>query len=319
MNTALVPGRPVGLQRGSALILMYWIIALLSLLVFGAAQLLISEFAMQSVQGQRVRAGQLAEMGLALAAHPQIERGDPVLIQQVTGFESFSATIESENARLNLNAILQSRDSVILQRLFEFWGMRPEEASPVISALLDWVDPDDLLSLNGAEEEEYRRAGVVGAPPNRRLLSLGEVAGVSGIGLLAMVRPDWEDYFTLFGSGKLALDDAGEMAIYAVCACSMEAAQKFVELRRGRDGLENTEDDVVLQSVEEVMNLLEVPAPERPAVAARVTLQGTTLRLRSQGRMEDTRVERWLVVEGRGPGMRVLAAGSRTLPANRKT
>lgn len=304
--------------RGSALILIYWIIALLTLLVFGAAQLLFSEFAMQSVQGQRARAHQLAEMGLAIAAHPQIERGDPALIREVTAFESFSANIESENARLNLNALLQARDTVVLQRLFDLWGVEPEDATAIISALVDWVDPDDLVSLNGAEEEEYRRAGIVGAPPNRRLLSLGEANGVMGIGLLAAMRPDWESYFTLFGAGKLALDDAGPDVIYAACGCSLDTAEEFVELRRGRDGIENTEDDVVLQSVDEVLNLLKVSAVERPLVSARVTVQGSTLRLRSEGRMEDIRVERWLVVEGRGPGMRVLSAGSRTLPPERK-
>jgi general secretion pathway protein K len=318
MNRAGQHRRFAAGARGSALIVMYWIIGLLSLLVFGGAQLLFSEFAMQSLQGQRARANQLAEMGLAIAAHPQIQRGDPALIQQLTSNESFSATIESENARLNLNALLQNRDSPVLQRLFELWGMRPEEATPVISSLLDWVDPDDLVSLDGAEEEEYRRAGIMGAPPNRRLLSLGEAHGVLGMEVLASYRPDWEDFFTLFGSGKLALDDASPEAISAACGCDLESAQELVELRRGRDGLENTEDDEVFQSVDQVLDLLKVPAPERAAVAARVTLQGSTLRLRSEGRMEDMRVERWLVVEGRGPGMRVLAAGSRTLPSKRK-
>lgn len=303
---------------GSALIVMYWILALLTLLVFGSAQLLVSEFSMQSVQGQRARASQLAEMGLAIAAHPLVERGDPVLSQEVSRFESFAASIESENGRLNLNSILQSRDTDVLQRLFELWGLRPEEASMLISAMVDWVDADDLVSLEGAEEEEYRRLGVVGAPPNRRFPSLGEVNGVMGIDVLTAKKPDWEDWFTLFGSGKLALDDAPAEAIHAACGCDLDVAAEFVELRRGRDGVENTEDDVPLQSVEEALQLLKVPAAEQAAALGRITVQGNTLRLRSVGRMEDSRVERWLVVEGRGPGMRILAAGSRTLPPVRK-
>jgi general secretion pathway protein K len=303
--------------RGSALILMYWIIGLLSLLVFGGAKLLLSEFAMQSVQGQRARANQLAEMGLAIAAHPQIERGDPALAQELTRFESFRASIESENARLNLNAILQRRDVDVLQRLFELWGLRSDEASHVIACLVDWVDADDMVTRDGAEEQEYRRAGIMGAPPNRRFLSLGEANGVIGIGLLSAGRPGWEEFFTLFGDGKLALDDASAEAIYAVCGCTLDSAQQFVELRRGRDGLENTEDDEVFQPVDQVLDLLKVPPPERSAAASRVTLQGSTLRLRSEGRMEDIRVERWVVVEGRGPGMRVLAAGSRAYPSAR--
>lgn len=318
MTKPLPVPRGAGGTAGSALIVMYWILALLTLLVFGSAQLLISEFSMQSVQGQRARASQLAEMGLALAAHPLIERGDPVLVQELGKVESFAASIESENGRLNLNSILQQRDTEVLQRLFQLWGMKPEEASMLISALLDWVDPDDLVSLEGAEEEEYRRLGIVGAPPNRRFPSLGEVNGVMGIGVLTALKPDWEDWFTLFGSGKLALDDASAEAVAAACGCELEAAEEFVELRRGRDGLENTEDDVPLQSAEEALDLLKVPAVARPAALSRITVQGNTLRLRSVGQMEDSRVERWLVVEGRGPGMKVLAAGSRTLPPARK-
>jgi len=314
MRPTLAPGFPALRIRGSALIVIYWIIALLSLLVFTSANLLFSEFATQSQQGQRFRAHQLAEMGLAVAAHPQVERRDGILRRQWNDFESYEATIESETSRLNLNAVLQRNDTEVLSRLFEEWGLRPEVADDVIATLLDWVDADDLLSPGGgAEVEQYARLGLVGLPPNRRFLSLDEVSSVRGIEVLSALKPDWLDSFTLFGNGKLSLQDADADLISAACGCSLSAAKDFVELREGRDGIPHTEDDVQLSSVDEALNLLDVPAVGRDAIVGRVTLQGNTFRLRSVGRVVDTRVERWLVVRGRGPGMRVLKVGSRSL------
>ncbi len=70
-------------------------------------------------------------------------------------------------------------DPVDLGRFFALYGVRPERWSRLRDTLLDYVDPDDLTRVNGAEareyEQEHRRP-----PPNRRLLVPGELALVMG-------------------------------------------------------------------------------------------------------------------------------------------
>lgn len=58
-------------------------------------------------------------------------------------------------------------------------GVEPQQAPRLRDALLDYMDSDDLTRLHGAESREYERAGRP-PPPNRRLLTPGEIASVLG-------------------------------------------------------------------------------------------------------------------------------------------
>ncbi len=312
--TTRLPTLVVHRSRGaSALIVVYWVIALLSLLVFTTAQLLIADFRTQAAAGQRARAFELAEMGIAIASHPGVKPGEDALRQVVSDFESFEATIEAENGRLNLNAILRRGDTEVLYRLFEIWGLPRADAQPIVDSLIDWVDADDDRSPDGAESEAYLRSGAPGFPPNRAFGSMHEVHGVMNIEILSAVRPDWERSFTLFGDSRLALDDASPEAIAATCGCTLGEAASFVSFRQGRDGIENSEDDPELDSVQQALDVIGASYVERETIESRVTIGGSTLRLRSVGRMGDVSAEREIVVARRGPGMRVLAAYARSI------
>jgi Type II secretory pathway, component PulK len=66
-----------------------------------------------------------------------------------------------------------------IERLLEGHGVEPERIPGLRDALLDYLDADDLRRLNGAERREYERARLP-PPPNRRLLTPGELARVMG-------------------------------------------------------------------------------------------------------------------------------------------
>ncbi|MEM0969743.1 MAG: hypothetical protein AAF191_07430 [Verrucomicrobiota bacterium] len=298
-------------ESASALLAIYWILALLTMLVFGGAQLLLAEREAAWVQQDRAKANWLAEMGLNVAAHPEVEDGEEILSQEFReGQESFHAWREAESARLNLNALLVRREEEVLVRLFETWGASPVDSAPLIEALLDWVDADDGRMLQGAESRDYAKIGAIGFPRNRPFQSFSEVQTVMGIDWLNGLQPGWTEFFTLYGDGRLALQDASAELIAATCGCSLLDAEELVTLRRGPDGEAHTEDDVSLESVESALALLGIGGPELASVRSRVTLAKDVLRLRSRGQVGTIGMERWLVVEGRGSGMRILAAGS---------
>ena len=73
-----------------------------------------------------VRARQLAEMGVAVAAHPLVKPGDPLLRREVTGIERFDVLVSTEEGRLNLNALLTEERLPIL----EASGGRPGAGAP---------------------------------------------------------------------------------------------------------------------------------------------------------------------------------------------
>ena len=66
-----------------------------------------------------------------------------------------------------------------LDRFLGLYGVRPERWPRLRDTLLDYLDPDDLTRVNGAEAREYTQARRP-PPPNRRLLVPGELALVMG-------------------------------------------------------------------------------------------------------------------------------------------
>lgn len=85
-------------------------------------------------------------------------------------------------------------------------GVDREKVPRLRDALLDYIDPDDLTRLNGAERADYEREGLP-APPNRRLLVPGEIARVKGWGELPPEQlARVIDYITPYYSGAMNLN-----------------------------------------------------------------------------------------------------------------
>src|SRR5207237_5123669 len=84
---------------------------------------------------------------------------------------TFSAEIESENGKINLNACCSQAQMAVLRRQLD-WVFLPSQYNPFfeerkadgnfitrdeqISAVIDWVDPDTVRSgLQGGFEDDY--------------------------------------------------------------------------------------------------------------------------------------------------------------------
>src|SRR5205823_12860753 len=60
-------------------------------------------------------------------------------------------------------------------------GVPDDEANRVLDAILDWRDPDDLKRPNGAEEPDYKAAGLPYKPANAPFQSIEELQLVLGM------------------------------------------------------------------------------------------------------------------------------------------
>lgn len=259
------------------------VIAALALIVVLVARVLREDQRYIKVRQERLNALAWAEAGVAIASHPLIQRGDPTLTWTGADGEGYRVRIESEDARINPALVLEREDDIFLESLFAMWGMDPDSSSVLIDSMRDWIDEDDLVGLNGAEDDAYASLGMPGVPPNRRFLSVEEIRHVRGAQALDMVRPGWEALFTVRGTGTLDLKDAPAELIAAACGVPIETAQRFVELRRGPDGIPDNEDDPQLNSLNDALALLGPPGVSEEILNARVTVGSNTQRVTSTG------------------------------------
>lgn len=274
-------------RRASALLIVLWVIALLSFLLITALMVVMQDAETAGSRKVVFRARQLAEMGIAVASHPLVKAGDPLLRNRISATESFETIMTSEEARLNLGAMLTEERRPVLERVFVSWGLREIDAETLVDKMVDWVDGDDFKHLKGAEKQEYRDAGFPDRPFNRPFQSLDEVALVSGMEMLTETRSDWRDWFTLRGSGQLDINEASAETISIVTGAPVHLAQTLVEQRAGPDGIPHTKDDTPFQGVEEAMALLGIAATDSQLMAPLLTVRGSTARIVSLGRAGD--------------------------------
>lgn len=270
--------------RGSALLVVLWVIALLSFLIITSMMVVMQDVETVSARRLVFRARQLAEAGVAIGANPVVKAGDPLLRKKVSYAESYEVNITTEEGRLNISALLTEDRRVILERLFGSWGLRPLEAQSVVDALMDWIDADDFKRLKGAEKADYKKDGFNDRPYNRPFESLDEVTLVRGMDLVIQANPAWRNAFTLWGSGVLDINEAPAELIAIVADVPVSAAQTLVSARNGPDGIPHTDDDQPLKSLDEAMVLLGARATTPGAGPGLFTLQGTVARVDSVGR-----------------------------------
>jgi type II secretory pathway component PulK len=301
--------------RGSALVAVLWLIAILALASIAAIRVVSFDVDLATSQVHGFRARQLAEMGIAVASNPAVKRTDPLLTYS-TGEEGegYQARIISEGEKFNINAIVLRQDEDLLKSMFIDWGLELDEAQAVVDALVDWVDANDEVGLNGAEVEWYTEQGRLNQPFNRPFYHLDEVRLVRGMDYVEALKPDWRNWFTIWSGGALDLNEASAELIAVAAGVTPEEAAVIPETVRGPDGLRDTEDDAPFQSAAEALALLGVDGTLRPELSARMTVNDTTTRLESIGSVAGARRKVTVIVRNRTGRPAVLERTEEVMP-----
>jgi len=174
-------------QRGVALVLVLWVLVLLSVIAAAMSMTQRSGVAMVSNLRQEREARALLDAGLHFMMLQLENRNRPVeenpwpvdgrLHPWGFGGATLWVGAETENARIDLN----QADEQLLARLLQQLGLEEETAWQVRDAILDWRDGDDVHRANGAEKDDYRRAGRPLGPRNGPFLTLEELRQVMGV------------------------------------------------------------------------------------------------------------------------------------------
>lgn len=161
-------------QKGTALVLTLWLLALLSALALNFSMTARSGSAVTRNFKQSALARSLAVEAINntvayILADPDLlvdfidedgafrtdaERPSISGITN-TGTALLELTLSAEDSRLNINRIKQAT----FTNLLDAGGVSEEETGALVSSLLDWTDPDDLHRLGGAEDDYYGPLG----------------------------------------------------------------------------------------------------------------------------------------------------------------
>lgn len=294
-------------SAGSVLLAVLCLVAVLSFLIISAVSVSKQHGDMQQARQGVMRARQLAEMGVAVAAHPMIQPGDPLLRRKVSEIERFVVTLSTEESRLNLNALLTDERLPFLERIFTSWGLSPAAAQGLVATLMDWTDADDLKRRpDSAEKRDYEMLGLPDLPLNRPFQSLDEVDLIPRMAEIREARPDWRAFFTLRGSGQLDVNMAAAETLAIATGAPLTNAELLVRKRLGPDELPQTHDDVLLTSPEEALALLGVAGPQAAEIMPLLTLQGHTPRIESVGAAGDARCGLTVTIQKNGGTPRLL-------------
>jgi hypothetical protein len=294
-------------NAGAALMAVLWVVALLTMLVAAAALLLTQDLDAAAAKRQIFRARMIAEAALAIALNPDMKPDDPLLRRQISDDERYEVVVIGEDGLLNPNMLLQTPNGQTLMRnLLIGWGIPQRETAIIMNCLLDWTDQDDFTRINGAEKKEYRRNDI---PFNRPFRSLEEMAMVRGMNLVEQAYPQWRNWFSVYASGLLDVNEARPEVIAAVTGVNIQAAQRLRNQRLGPDGLLGTQDDFLIPDVPNALAILGVPvsSPAGQTLQTLLTTQSARKRITVRVQVGDLRRELAVLAQGAGIGGGVTA------------
>lgn len=192
-------------------------------------------------------------------------RNEPAFSHQSFGDGFYSVSSNSrfglvdEERRLNLNkAPLAVLERLILQQA----GVRQEEAGIIASAIIDWVDADNELLVNGAEDFYYLGRSPAYECKDGPFESVEELLLVRGMTpeILERIRAQ----VTVFGEGAVNLNTA-DAAVLSALGLSPQGVDQLMGYRAGEDNVEETEDDRLLPSVSSVASEVGAAFPAEDA------------------------------------------------------
>jgi len=212
-------------ERGFALVVVLWTLALLALL---ASVLLADARTEEKLTANR----QADAVGLAVADAAisatmldLLRAGNVPAGARRVGSAMVSVSLENLSGRMNPNIVSVVMLNALLQRL----GVPQQAAESLAAAIVDWRSPGLSPSKHGAKAAEYRAAGLPYGPPGRPFEHLDELGAV--LGMTADVLAALTPHLTLWSTtdpdpafaDALVLDAMRLAGVPVVAAASTEA------------------------------------------------------------------------------------------------
>lgn len=186
--------KPSKKQYGIALINVLWMLVLLTILATGYSRMMRTETMLTANLVHSSQAAALAEAGINVAiaellkpSQEQDWKTDGTRYEYELNNNLVAVEIRAESGKIDLN----TAHSELLSGLLESANVTEEDLLPLLEAILDWRDKDNLVRNHGAEDEDYRNAGMNYGAKDGPFNSLDELLLVKGftLELYRKIRP----------------------------------------------------------------------------------------------------------------------------------
>jgi hypothetical protein len=268
-------------RRGAALMLSLWALFLLSAMIISWALDIDSRLALSGNANRVLAAEAMATSGAEVALHPKIAPGSPNLHKKMGDRQSYDVDVTGEGGRLNLNWLTAGEDPTrigILRRYLELKGIELNDRDTMIDSLLDWVSPNvGLHHLNAPPaSDDYH-------PPHAPLTSVDDLKKVFGWAEFTS-RPNWDADFTLNSSGPIDLVWASRDVLRSLPGMGDDVVDRFLQLRRGLDGIDGTVDDAQFNNLADIQIALGLTPEQFQQIGSLVGLKDPIFRVLSTGK-----------------------------------
>ncbi|CAN5494829.1 hypothetical protein BH18VER1_BH18VER1_04370 [soil metagenome] len=283
-------------RQSAALLLSLWALFLLSAVIISWALEIDSRLMLNGNASRVMEAEAMAASGSEIAMHPAIKPGSPLLRGGVSSTQTYAARITGEGGRLNINWIVAGENPQrieLLRKYLEVKGIELNDRDHMIDCLLDWVDADNLVRLNGAEAEGNYR------PTSTLLATLDELKRIKGWGEVTS-QPDWDAGLTLSSTGPIDLAWAPRELLLALPGMTEQNVDAFMAYRRGKDEQDGTDDDPEFKTLEEVRVALGFSGEQFKILAPLVGFKDQVVRVVSTGRSGNVTREVHMVIRKSG-------------------
>ncbi|MGI8482453.1 MAG: general secretion pathway protein GspK [Chthoniobacterales bacterium] len=300
---------PSANRQAAALMLSLWALFLLSAMVISWALDINGQITISGAANRAFEAEAMACSGAEIALHPAIKPGSPVLHGSIGRGQRYDVRITGEGGRLNLNWILAGENPArkeILRKYLENKGVDLNERDKMIDCLLDWVDPDNLVRLNGAEEEgDYH-------PSNALLTRIEDLKKIRGWAEFTSTA-DWDADLRIaepIDLGRIDLVWASRDVLLTLPGINEARVDQFLSLRRGADGIEATSDDTEFKTAEEALVALGYFGQQLAIVQPLVVVNFPLFRVFSVGKSADVKRIVQMVIQKESGGRATLKPGT---------
>jgi len=141
------------------------------------------------------------------------------------------------------------------------------------------MTPDEKLQ-NGAEEGQNYH------PANTLLTRLDQLQKVKGWEEFTS-DPEWDDELTLNSAGPVDLLWASRDVMLALPGMTEPIVDQFLQVRRGADGIDGTQDDAQFKTLDEVRSALGFSQEQFQQLATLVGFKDQVFRIVSVGKSAD--------------------------------
>jgi general secretion pathway protein K len=276
-------------SRGVALIMVLWVIAILTVVVFEFCFAMRTEVHITNNYKEELQCYAMAEGGIQRAITELIYKHDPrvqqirrTLISQegsqdkeewVADGRSYplpfnqgtcEIRIMSEAGKVNINLVSES----MLRKIVGQLGLEGEAKDTVVDSILDWRDPDDFHRVNGAETDYYQSLKEPYNCKNGNFDSVEELLLVRGVtsdlfygskGIKkeeegSTDRVGLKDIFSIYSFGEqIDINSVTPLVLNVFLGLPQEVSQQVVKAREEK-GFDNPQD--LIQRVPEISAFL---------------------------------------------------------------